>query len=82
VLAAIAARACRRVLRWFARSERLEAADAKDSLRSEHGVFSLDAAVRIGDDDCAGLCPSYGASIKINDNDNDNDNDYGTTTIS
>ena len=54
VLAAIAAQVRQRVLRWFARSGLLEAADAQDMLTWEHGGFSLDAAVRIAGDDRAG----------------------------
>lgn len=54
-LAAIAAQVRQRVLRWFARSGLLEAADAQDMLGWEHGGFSLDAAVRIAGDDRAGL---------------------------
>jgi hypothetical protein len=54
-LAAIATQVRRRVLRWFARSGLLEAADAQDMLGWEHGGFPLDAAVRIAGDDRAGL---------------------------
>jgi hypothetical protein len=54
-LAAVAAQVRRRVLRWFARSGGLPAADARDMLGWEHGGFSLDAAVRIAGDDRAGL---------------------------
>jgi len=45
----------RRTLRWFARSGLLEADDARDMLGWEKGGFSLDAAVRIGGRDRAGL---------------------------
>lgn len=54
-LAAIATQVRQRVLRWFARSGLLEPADAHDMLGWEHGGFSLDAAVRVTDDDRAGL---------------------------
>jgi len=55
VLAAIATQVRRRVLRWFARSGLLEAADAQDMLTWEHAGFSLDAAVRMAGDERAGL---------------------------
>jgi hypothetical protein len=45
----------RRVLRWFARTGRLDAEDARDRLGWDNGGFSLDAAVRIGGRDRAGL---------------------------
>ena len=52
---AIAERVRRRVLRWFARSGLLDADDARDRLAWDNGGFSLDAAVRIGQNDRAGL---------------------------
>jgi len=45
----------RRVLRWFARSGLLNADDARDMLAWDNGGFSLDASVRIGENDRAGL---------------------------
>jgi len=45
----------RRVLRWFARSGLLDAADARDMLGWDNGGFSLDASVRITGEDRAGL---------------------------
>jgi hypothetical protein len=45
----------RRVLRWFARSGRLEAEDARNRLGWDKGGFSLDASVRIAGRDRAGL---------------------------
>ena len=54
-IAALAERVRRRVLRWFARSGLLDADDARDRLAWDNGGFSLDAAVRIGQNDRAGL---------------------------
>jgi len=46
----------RRVLRWFSRSGLLDPVDAGGMLDwANGGGFSLDASVRIGADDCAGL---------------------------
>jgi hypothetical protein len=44
-----------RVLRWFARSGLIEPGDAREMLTWENSGFSLDAAVRVGAHDRAGL---------------------------
>lgn len=44
-----------RVLRWFARSALIEADDARQMLTWGNSGFSLDAAVRVGAKDPAGL---------------------------
>jgi len=44
-----------RVLRWFARSGLIEADDVREMLAWENSGFSLDAAVRVGAHDRAGL---------------------------
>jgi hypothetical protein len=44
-----------RVLRWFARSGLIEADDVREMLAGENSGFSLDAAVRVGAHDRAGL---------------------------
>lgn len=46
----------RRVLRWFARTSHLDAADARDTASWDHGGgFSLDASIRVEGPDRAGL---------------------------
>ncbi len=54
-LAAIAEQVRVRVLRWFARSGLIEADDVHEMLAWENSGFSLDAAVRVGAHDRAGL---------------------------
>ena len=55
-LAAVQQQVRTRVLRWFARADHLDAADARDMARWDHGGgFSLDASVRIEGPDRAGL---------------------------
>ena len=55
-LAAVQQQVRARVLRWFARADHLDAADARDMARWDHGGgFSLDASVRIEGPDRAGL---------------------------
>jgi hypothetical protein len=54
-LAAIAEQVRVRVLRWFARSGLIEPDDVREMLAWEHSGFSLDAAVRVGAHDRAGL---------------------------
>jgi len=44
-----------RVLRWFARSGLIESNDVREMLAWENSGFSLDAAVRVGAHDRAGL---------------------------
>ena len=44
-----------RVLRWFARSGLIERDDVREMLAWENSGFSLDAAVRVGAHDRAGL---------------------------
>jgi hypothetical protein len=44
-----------RVLRWFARSGLIEPEDVREMLAWENSGFSLDAAVRVGAHDRAGL---------------------------
>jgi hypothetical protein len=43
------------VLRWFARSGLIERDDVREMLAWENSGFSLDAAVRVGAQDRAGL---------------------------
>jgi hypothetical protein len=55
-LAAVQQQVRRRVLRWFARAGHLDAADARDMARWDHGGgFCLDASVRIEGPDRSGL---------------------------
>ena len=54
-LAAIAEQVRVRVLRWFARSGLIEPDDLREMLAWENSGFSLDAAVRVGAHDRAGL---------------------------
>ena len=54
-LAAIAEQVRVRVLRWFARSGLIEPDDVREMLAWENSGFSLDAAVRVGAHDRAGL---------------------------
>ena len=54
-LAAIAEQVRVRVLRWFARSGLIEPDDVREMLTWENSGFSLDAAVRVGAHDRAGL---------------------------
>jgi hypothetical protein len=54
-VAAIAEQVRVRVLRWFARSGLIERDDVRDMLAWENSGFSLDAAVRVGAHDRAGL---------------------------
>ena len=54
----VQARVRQRVLRWFVRQGYLDKDDAKDMARwSNGGGFSVDASVRVGADDRAGLEP-------------------------
>ncbi|MFE8032667.1 transposase, partial [Thiohalocapsa marina] len=54
-VAAIAEQVRVRVLRWFARSDLIEPDDAREMLAWDNSGFSLDAAVRVGAHDRAGL---------------------------
>jgi hypothetical protein len=54
-VAAIAEQVRVRVLRWFARSGLIERDDVREMLTWENSGFSLDAAVRVGAHDRAGL---------------------------
>jgi hypothetical protein len=55
-LGAVQQQVRRRVLRWFARAGHLDAADARDMARWDHGGgFPLDASVRIEGPDRTGL---------------------------
>ena len=54
-VAAIAEQVRVRVLRWFARSGLIEPDDVREMLAWENSGFSLDAAVRVGAHDRAGL---------------------------
>ena len=54
-VAAIAEQVRVRVLRWFARSGLIEPEDVREMLAWENSGFSLDAAVRVGAHDRAGL---------------------------
>ena len=54
-VAAIAEQVRVRVLRWFARSGLIEADDVREMLAWENSGSSLDAAVRVGAHDRAGL---------------------------
>jgi hypothetical protein len=54
-ITAIAEQVRHRVLRWFPRSGLLDADDARDMRASDNGGFSLDAVVRIGGRNRAGL---------------------------
>jgi hypothetical protein len=54
-VAAIAEQVRVRVLRWFARSGLIESNDVREMLAWENSGFSLDAAVRVGAHDRAGL---------------------------
>jgi hypothetical protein len=53
--AAVAEQVRVRVLRWFARSGLIEPDDVREMLAWENSGFSLDAAVRVGAHDRAGL---------------------------
>jgi hypothetical protein len=54
-IAVIAEQVRVRVLRWFARSGLIERDDVREMLAWEYSGFSLDAAVRVGASDRAGL---------------------------
>jgi hypothetical protein len=71
-LAALAEQVRVRVLRWFARSGLIEPDDVREMLAWENSGFSLDAAVRVGAHDRAGvpgtvylIVPSSGVGCSI-----------------